>query len=88
LSRSSEVDPRAAARYDHVMAGLLRRQRKSSARCDVCSEVLTAAPAGHGTFVTVRGDLVEHEDKPLCERCAHAIGMTALFRFAEEEEEG
>jgi hypothetical protein len=78
------------------MAGLLRRQRLSSARsgapasrseCDACGDPITA-PAGHGTLVTTRGDAVQHEDMPLCERCAHAIGMTALFRFAEEEEEG
>ena len=67
------------------MAGLLRRR---TSKCDACGEVIPQAPAGHGTLVKTRGDGVEHEDKPLCERCAHAIGMTAMFRFAEEEEEG
>jgi len=67
------------------MAGLLRKRKT---KCDACGEVIARAPAGHGTMITVRGDEVQHEDKPLCERCAHAIGMTALFRFAEEEEEG
>jgi len=67
------------------MAGLLRRKRL---KCDACGDVITAAPAGHGTLLKLRGDNVEHEETPLCERCAHAIGMTALFRFAEEEEEG
>jgi formylmethanofuran dehydrogenase subunit E len=66
------------------MAGLLRKRKT---KCDACGEPITEA-AGHGTLLKTRGDAVEHEDKPLCERCAHAIGMTALFRFAEEEEEG
>lgn len=67
------------------MAGLSRRR---NAKCDACGEVIRAEPAGHGTLALRRGDAVVHEDKPLCERCAHAIGMAALFRFAEEEEEG
>lgn len=66
------------------MAGLLRRRKT---KCDVCGDEITAA-AGHGEIVSIRGDSVVREDKPLCERCAHVIGMTALFRFAEEEEEG
>jgi hypothetical protein len=28
------------------------------------------------------------EEPPLCASCAHAIGMTALFRFEAEEDEG
>ncbi len=67
------------------MAGLLRKRKT---KCDACGEIIAEAPAGHGVIVSVRGEAVAHEDKPLCERCAHAIGMTALFRFAEEEEEG
>ncbi len=67
------------------MAGLLRRRKT---KCDACGAEISAAPAGHGTFVVMRGDATVHEEKPLCESCAHAIGMTALFRFAEEEEEG
>lgn len=67
------------------MAGLLRRRKT---KCDACGEEIALAPAGHGELVSVRGDAVVREEKPLCERCAHAIGMTALFRFAEEEEEG
>lgn len=67
------------------MAGLLRKRRT---QCDACGEAIDASPAGHGVLVSVRGEAIEHEDQPLCERCAHAIGMTALFRFAEEEEEG
>jgi hypothetical protein len=39
-------------------------------------------------MVFVRGDRVEYEEPPLCERCAHAISMTALYRWEIEEEEG
>ena len=73
------------ARYHRRMAGLMRKRK---AHCDACGEVITDRPAGHGTIVALRNDDVVHEDKPLCERCAHAIGMAAMFRFAEEEEEG
>lgn len=56
--------------------------------CHACDALIEGEPAGRGLLVFVRGDEVEREEPPLCERCAHAIGMTALFRFAEEEEEG
>lgn len=45
------------------------------------------APAASGLLLFVRGDRVVREEPPLCARCAHAIGMTALVRFAEEEQE-
>jgi hypothetical protein len=45
-------------------------------------------PAAHGLLLFPRGDKVLREEPPLCEKCAHAIGITALFRFAEEEDEG
>lgn len=68
------------------MAGLLRK--KKTTRCDACGESFAGAAAGHGALLHVRDGEVALEQTPLCERCAHAIGMTALFRFAEEEEEG
>ncbi len=68
------------------MAGLLRK--KKTTRCDACGESFTGVAAGHGALLHARAGEVEEEQTPLCERCAHAIGMTALFRFAEEEEEG
>jgi hypothetical protein len=38
--------------------------------------------------VFARGDEVRYEEPPLCARCSVAIGVTALVRWAEEEEEG
>jgi hypothetical protein len=57
-------------------------------RCHACGSDLDGEPAGRGLLVFPRGDGVAYEEPPLCEDCALAIGMTALFRFAEEEEEG
>jgi hypothetical protein len=45
-------------------------------------------PVGSGLLVFVRGDEVRYEEPPLCARCSVAIGVTALVRWAEEEEEG
>lgn len=56
--------------------------------CDVCGAVMQGEPAGHGLLVFPRGDAVSYEEPPLCAQCAHAIGMTALWRWAEEEEGG
>lgn len=56
--------------------------------CHVCDEPLEGEPGGRGLLVFPRGDDVLHEEPLLCHGCAHAIGITALWRFAEEEEEG
>lgn len=45
-------------------------------------------PPGSGLLVFVRADEVRYEEPPLCSRCSVAIGVTALVRWAEEEEEG
>jgi hypothetical protein len=45
-------------------------------------------PLGSGLLVFARGDEVRYEEPPLCARCSVAIGVTALVRWAEEEEEG
>jgi hypothetical protein len=45
-------------------------------------------PPGSGLLLFVRGDEVRYEEPPLCSRCSVAIGVTALVRWAEEEEEG
>lgn len=57
-------------------------------RCHACDAEIDGEPAGHGLLVFPRGDDVAREEPPLCERCALAIGMTALWGFAEEDEEG
>ena len=62
---------------------------KAPPTCDVCGERIPAgAHSGTGTHLTVRGDRVQHEELPLCERCALSIGMTFLVRLATEEDEG
>jgi hypothetical protein len=70
-------------------------------RCDACGHLVDSprrvgaagedsdidAPAS-GLLVFVRADEVRYEEPPLCARCSMAIGVTALVRWAEEEEEG
>ncbi len=56
--------------------------------CHACNALIEGEPAGRGLMVFVRGDAVEYEEPPLCARCAHAISMTALYRWEIEEEEG
>ncbi len=56
--------------------------------CDACGVPVDAESASAGLYVSVRGDEVRYEEPPLCPRCGLAIGLTALVRWAEEEEEG
>jgi hypothetical protein len=65
-----------------------RTGRPASLTCDACSAPIEGEPAGRGLLLFPRGDRVDREEPPLCERCSHAIEMTALLAFAEEEEEG
>lgn len=55
--------------------------------CDACGVPLEGEPAGRGLLLFPRGDTVLREEPPLCERCALAIGVTAL-RLWEQEEDG
>ncbi len=55
--------------------------------CDACSEP-TADDAGGGLLIFARGGETSYEEPPLCAKCSVAIGVTALVRWAEEEEEG
>jgi hypothetical protein len=55
--------------------------------CDACSEPVSG-DAGSGLLIFPRGDENAYEEPPLCPRCSVAIGVTALVRWAEEEEEG
>ena len=61
---------------------------ESELTCHACNTPIEGEPAGRGLMVFVRGDRVEYEEPPLCEHCAHAISMTALYRWEIEEEEG
>ena len=61
---------------------------RESVCCDACNAPIEGEPAGSGLLVFPRGDRVHYEEPPLCKDCALAIGITALWRFAEQEEEG
>lgn len=63
-------------------------ERETELRCDACESPIEGEPAGRGLLLWVRGDEVEREEPPLCERCALAVSMTALWRWEIEEEEG
>jgi hypothetical protein len=56
--------------------------------CDACGTIIVGEPAGRGLLLFVRGDDTIREEPPLCERCAHAIGMTAIHRWEMEEDDG
>lgn len=56
--------------------------------CHACDAPIEGEPAGRGLLLFPRGDDVLREEPPLCERCAHAVCMTALHRWELEEEEG
>jgi len=64
--------------------------------CDACGEPLELsqdqdddlAPRGEGALLWFRDGVVREEKRPLCPSCAAAIGMTALSRWATEEDEG
>jgi hypothetical protein len=56
--------------------------------CDACEKPIAGEPSGSGLYVFVRAGETVYEEPPLCERCSHAIGFTAMQRWAEEEEEG
>lgn len=56
--------------------------------CDVCNAVLEGEPAGRGLLLWVRGDEIEREEPALCDKCALAVSMTALWRWETEEDEG
>ena len=55
--------------------------------CNVCGEIVSP-DATTGLLVFVRGGETVYEEPPLCGSCSLAIGVTAITRWAEEEEEG
>ncbi|HEY6882009.1 MAG TPA: hypothetical protein VI299_28465 [Polyangiales bacterium] len=55
--------------------------------CDACGQPVSG-DAGSGLLVFARGDQPIYEEPPLCAHCSVALGVTALARWAEEEEEG
>ena len=67
---------------------------KRAAAVDVVWNMVTTPPiealdeVGETVLLFVRGVDVLREEPPLCERCALAVSMTALYRWEIEEEEG
>ncbi len=62
--------------------------------CDACGALLASPDEdgfeirGTGLLLWSRGGATRHEERPLCPGCAAAIGVTALARWAIEEDEG
>ncbi|MBM4374940.1 MAG: hypothetical protein FJ095_07630 [Deltaproteobacteria bacterium] len=74
---------------DVALAALARRVEEEPPRCHACDKTISGTPAGSGLLVWSRGDRVETEEPPLCAACAAAIGLSALRRWAiEDDEEG
>jgi hypothetical protein len=65
-----------------------KEARAEELRCHACDDVIDGEPAGRGFLLFPRGERPRIDRPPLCERCAHAIGITAFWRFLSEEEEG
>ena len=67
-------------------------------RCDVCAAPLDHASegddedrpdvTGRGLLVWARGEERRYQEPPLCSACAAAIGVSALWRWETEEDEG
>jgi hypothetical protein len=73
---------------DDVALAALRHRQPEEVRCNACDESIEGEPAGKGTFLWTRGDQVQHEESPLCSRCATAIGMSAMRHWQFEDDEG
>ncbi|MBM4359739.1 MAG: hypothetical protein FJ096_16675 [Deltaproteobacteria bacterium] len=74
---------------DVALAALSRRQTEELPRCHACDAVIDGEPTATGLLVWSRGESVHMEEPPLCASCAAAIGLSALRRWAvEDEEEG
>jgi hypothetical protein len=74
---------------DVALAALVRRQSEEPPCCHACDTPIDGEPAASGLLVWSRGESVQTEEPPLCAACAAAIGLSALRRWAlEDEEEG
>lgn len=65
-----------------------RDEPDDEGRCHACGTSIEGEPGGRGILVFPRGDGLIVEEPPLCSHCALAVGMTAMARWIEEEEEG
>lgn len=66
----------------------LTRSALSSAVCDVCDRQIEGEPAGSGLYFWTRDGEARWEEPALCARCAPAIGLSALKRWAGEADGG
>jgi len=75
---------------DELALAALQVQRAtlSTAVCDVCDRQIEGEPAGSGLYFWTRDGEARWEEPALCARCAPAIGMSALKRWAREDEGG
>lgn len=79
----------SAAADELALAALqVRRATLSTAVCDVCDRQIDGEPAGSGLYFWTRDGDARWEEPALCARCAPAIGMSALKRWAREDEGG
>ena len=91
MESSTHVRPLISVAIDSVADASLVAQREADDKeraCHACDTPLEGEPGGRGLFMWSRGDELRFEEPILCDRCAVAIGMTALSTWAVEEEEG
>lgn len=65
-----------------------RNVTNSELRCDACDQTIEGEAAGSGLYFWSRDGEARWEEPALCADCATAIGVTALRRWAVEDEEG
>lgn len=73
---------------DAALQSRLHNGGEAAPRCDACDAPIVGEPNGRGLFMWTRGDEHRFEEPALCEKCATAIGVTALASWNIEEEEG
>jgi hypothetical protein len=93
VNSTATVKPTLSISIDSMADASLAAQREAAGaaelRCDACDELVEGEPGGRGLLMWSRGGEVRFEEPALCERCAMAIGITALAAWsADEEEEG
>ena len=84
----SESHPYALLRCDACGCLVDAPRRLGADGREDCELDAPATTCSRGLMLFVRAGEVRYEEPPLCARCSVAIGVTALVRWAEEEEEG
>lgn len=72
---------------DELALAALMRDHTEKPHCHLCEELIAGEIFGAGLLLWTRGEEVRVEEPPLCFECATSIGVTALARWAHEEEE-